>query len=37
MAATRNPLSRLRHIRDEIESITLALRGTGHDGFDLER
>jgi uncharacterized protein with HEPN domain len=33
MAATRNPLSRLRHIRDEIESIAVALRGTDHDGF----
>jgi Ribonuclease HepT-like len=33
MAATKNPFARLGHIRDEIESITGALRGVEHDTF----
>ena len=33
MAATKNPLSRLGHIRDEIDGITAALRGTSRDVF----
>jgi uncharacterized protein with HEPN domain len=33
MAATKNPLGRLGHIRDEIKGITVALRGTSHDTF----
>jgi uncharacterized protein with HEPN domain len=33
MAATKNPQGRLGHIRDEIEGITAALRGTNHDAF----
>lgn len=33
MAATKNPLARLSHIRDEIEGITSALRGVTLDVF----
>jgi uncharacterized protein with HEPN domain len=33
MAATKNPLGRLGHIRDEIEGIAVALRGVDHDAF----
>jgi uncharacterized protein with HEPN domain len=33
MAATKNPLARLGHIRDEIEGMTAALRGVNHDAF----
>jgi uncharacterized protein with HEPN domain len=33
MAATKNPLGRLGHIRDEIEGITVALRGADRDAF----
>jgi uncharacterized protein with HEPN domain len=33
MAATKNPLGRLCHIRDEIEDITVAVRGTERDAF----
>jgi uncharacterized protein with HEPN domain len=33
MAATKNPLSRLCHIRDEIEGITIALQRTDRDVF----
>jgi uncharacterized protein with HEPN domain len=33
MAATKNPLARLSHIRDEIEGITSALRGVKQDAF----
>jgi uncharacterized protein with HEPN domain len=33
MAASKNPLGRLGHIRDEIEGITVALRGADHDAF----
>jgi hypothetical protein len=33
MAASKNPLGRLGHIRDEIEGITVALRDTNHDAF----
>jgi len=33
MAATKNPRAGLGHIRDEIEAITIALRGTSHDAF----
>jgi uncharacterized protein with HEPN domain len=33
MAATKNPLARLNHIRDEIEGITNSLRGVERDTF----
>ena len=33
MAATKNPLGRLGHIRDEIEGITVALRNAERDAF----
>jgi uncharacterized protein with HEPN domain len=33
MSATKNPVGRLGHIRDEIEDITVALRGTNRDSF----
>jgi uncharacterized protein with HEPN domain len=33
MAASKNPLGRLGHIRDEIEGITVALRDTNRDAF----
>jgi uncharacterized protein with HEPN domain len=33
MAATKNPLARLSHMRDEIDGITSALRGVERDAF----
>jgi uncharacterized protein with HEPN domain len=33
MAATKNPLGRLGHMRDEIEAITVALRDANRDAF----
>ena len=33
MAATKNPLARLAHIRDEIKDITIALRGVEQNRF----
>jgi uncharacterized protein with HEPN domain len=33
MAASKNPLGRLGHIRDEIEGITVALRDINRDAF----
>jgi uncharacterized protein with HEPN domain len=33
MAATKNPLARLAHVRDEIEGITAALRDVERDRF----
>jgi uncharacterized protein with HEPN domain len=33
MAATKNPLARLGHIRDEIEGITAAMRGVERGAF----
>jgi uncharacterized protein with HEPN domain len=33
MAATKNPLGRLGHMRDEIEGITVVLRGANRDAF----
>ncbi len=33
MVATKNPLVRLHHIRDEIEAITAVLRGISRDRF----
>jgi uncharacterized protein with HEPN domain len=33
MAATKNPLGRLGHMRDEIEGITVVLRDANRDAF----
>ena len=33
MSATKNPLGRLGHIRDEIDGISTAIQGITHDSF----